>query len=270
MTYDGTPIQAGTQPHHVELTGQQPHYSIIDLREAVVVSRRFVDEPGNRSHSYVEYDCRDLHSMEPYVACRRLNLIAGLDDGEDHVLRPASGLLPGAIGNVSETTPAINTDGDRVLVGFINGSRSRCVILGVLTHVYSRYGAERSDGERRLWLHKGTRIEIKKDGTYVVKAISTSTGVSIDGHPVKLGENATQPMIRGDDFKTLVMQELQSASTSLQAAAATATAQLIPGTLPSTIASLTTVIGALSSLASLLAAAYSQYPGSLSSKNLVE
>jgi len=182
-SYDGHPIQAGLGRADYALTGQRAHFSIMDHREMVVVARYYVDDPRNRSKRFVEYTCRDLHTSELYPYCRQLSQMSGVADGDDNTLRPSTTLLPGSTGVtgalVDEQTPAKDVDGDQVLVGFISGSRSRPVIVGVFRHSGSQYGATAAQGERRLTQHKGTTVEVSSTGAYTLRHKSGAT-VSID------------------------------------------------------------------------------------------
>lgn len=186
-TYDGTPIQAGARRGAFALTGEHAHFSILGLREMVVVARYYVDSPNNRSKRFVEYTCRDLYTSELYPWARQLSAMGGVDDGDDNTLRPSTSLLPGATGVtgslVGEQTPANIVDGDQVLVTFIEGSRSRPVIIGVFRHSGSTpYGATAAQGERRLTQHKGTQLELKADGSYVITGVGkTSITLAPDG-----------------------------------------------------------------------------------------
>lgn len=170
--YDGHPLQAGTAVDDYALTGQRAHFAISGLREMVVVSRAYSDQPGNRSRRYVEYTCRDVHTSELFPGCRRLSQMGGVLNGDDDVLHPTTTLLTGATaaaGGVDpQHAPALTVDGDQVMVGFVDGSRSRPVIIGVFQHSGMTYGAKAVNGERRLTRHAGTSIEIQADGTYVV------------------------------------------------------------------------------------------------------
>lgn len=204
-SYDGHPIQAGAGHADYQLTGRRAHYSIMDMREMVVVARFFTDDPDNRSKRFIEYTCRDLHTSELYPGCRQLSQMSGVEDGDDNVLRPASSLLPGATGVtgalVGEQTPASDVDGDQVLVGFISGSRSRPVIIGVFRHSASQYGATAADGERRLTRHKGTSVVIGKDGTWLVSNAKSSIEMTPDGE-VTITAGADQS---GKSGSTIVM-----------------------------------------------------------------
>lgn len=193
-SHDGHPIQVGTTRADYALTGQRAHFSILDIREMVVVARYYVDDQNNRSKRFVEYACRDLYTSEIYPNCRQVSQMGGVDDGDDNTLRPSTSFLPGATGVtgavIGEQTPAMSVDGDQVLVGFISGSRSRPVIIGVFRHSGSQYGATSEQGERRLTRHKGTTVEIRSDGTWVLTQASGSTvTLDPDGSVVARGKD---------------------------------------------------------------------------------
>ena len=179
-SHDGSPLQHGTGRHTVAMTNVRAPYSIVGLRECAVVARYYVDDPRNRSKRFVEYVVRDLQTSELYPGARQLSAMGGVNDGDDNTLHPATSLLPGATGPTGslgvEQSPANTTDGDQVMVGFIEGSRARPVIISVFRQSASAYGATSVDGERRLTVHKKTSIEIKADGTYV---ITSAGGASI-------------------------------------------------------------------------------------------
>lgn len=201
--YDGTPIQEALTPESVSLTGEHAHFSIVGLREMVVVDTVYVDQPGNRARAYVTYTCRDIHTGEVVPHCRMLVAKGGVSDGDDDVLHKAQKLLPGSKSQkFTRQTQALDTDGERVLVGFIEGARARGVILGVLTHTEATYGAKAADGERRLMLHKGTSIEIKSDGNYHLigsQDVQIRPAASKD---IFLGDTGcTENLVLGQKFK---------------------------------------------------------------------
>lgn len=214
--HDGHPIQAGLSRWSYALTGQRAPFSILDVREMVVVARYYVDDLRNRSRSFVEYTCRDLHTSEMVPFCRQLSAMGGVDDGDDNTLRPSTSFLSGSTSTtgalVNEHTPAKDVDGDQVLVGFVSGSRSRPVIIGVCRHSGSQYGATAAQGERRLTQHKGTTIEISSTGAYTLRH-KTGAMVSVDDdgnvveHPApgkKLfhgDSGATENHVLGQKFK---------------------------------------------------------------------
>lgn len=266
--YDGTPITAGTEPEERDLTGHHPHFSILGLREMAVIDRKFIDDDNNRTRVQVEYVCRDMRTSEIITGVRRLSTLGGSVDGDDDVLKPAQALRPGTSGIKNDYTYANQTDGDVVLVGFVEGARQCGVILGVLRHSAATYGAKKADGERRLTIHKGTTIEIQQDGTYKL----TGKGlVQFEGTNIKLGATATQHVIRAEDFNSNVLANISSAATALATTMATATTTLAPDVLSgvptsATISTVTALIGALVTLSTSLKAAIAQFPSAVSSK----
>lgn len=201
-SYDGQPIQAGLCRADYALTGQRAHFSIMDVREMVVIARYYVDDPRNRSKRYVEYTCRDLHTGEQFPFCRQLSQMSGVDDGDDNTLRPSTSFLPGTTGVtgalVGDQTPAKDVDGDQVFVGFISGSRSRPVIIGVFRHSGSAYGATSAQGERRLTQHKGTTVEVNAKGEYTVRHKSGSTLSLLDSGDVQIKPAPGKDIFHGD------------------------------------------------------------------------
>ncbi len=201
-SYDGQPIQAGLSRYEYGLTGQRAHFSIGDTREMVVVARYYVDDPRNRSKRFVEYTCRDLHTGEPFPFCRQLSPAGGVDDGDDNPLRPSTSFLSGSTSTtgslITEHTPAKDVDGDQVLVGFVSGSRSRPVIIGVFRHSGSQYGATAAQGERRLTQHKGTMLEVNSKGEYTVRHKSGSTVALLDSGDVQVRPAAGKKLFHGD------------------------------------------------------------------------
>lgn len=175
---DDSPVQGGLEHQALALTGQSAHFSNVGLREMVVVDVVFADQPNNRGGAYPEYVVRDIQTGEFLYGVRRLNLLSDPSNGDDNIIHPARNLLPDAKPQrFTKATPVKSTDGSRVLVGFIEGSHNRAVIVGVFAHPSATYGAKASDGERRFTVHKGTSVEIKQDGTYTIIHKSGSTVV---------------------------------------------------------------------------------------------
>ena len=201
-SHDGQPIQAGTRRGDYGLVGQRAHFSIQDVREMVVVARYYVDDERNRSKRYVEYTCRDLHTGEQYPFCRQLSQMSGVDDGDDSTLRPATSFLSGSTSTtgalVTEHTPAKDVDGDQVFIGFVSGSRSRPVIIGVFRHSGSQYGATAAQGERRLTQHKGTTLEISSTGSYALRHKTGAAVVIDDDGNVQVRPAAGKKLFHGD------------------------------------------------------------------------
>lgn len=190
--YDGTPIQAGVL--ETGMTGRFPQFSILGIREMVVVGRRYKKDQFNRSKTQVEYTVRDLKTGDTFPGARRLDILSGPVNGEDNVLHPAGKIRKNTAGEVGTQTPATSTDGDRVAVAFLEGSRSQPVILGVFRHPDATYGATEADGERRLIAHNGAFVEIDKDGNVRV--------APAPGKDVFIGDKgATENLVLGQKFK---------------------------------------------------------------------
>lgn len=193
IAYDGTPIQAGVTEH--ALTGRYPQFSIIGHREMVVIGRRYKKDKFNRSKTQVEYIVRDIKTGDTFPGARRVDALGGALNGEDNVLHPAGKIRKNTTGDIGFQTPAVSTDGDRVLVTFLEGSRSQPVIVGVFRHPDATYGATEQDGERRLIVHNGAQIEIDKDGNVRVQPAP--------GKDVFIGDQgATENLVLGQQFKT--------------------------------------------------------------------
>lgn len=271
-SFDGSPLQAGTSRAAFALAGEVPHYSILGLRQMVVVARYYINDPNNTSKRFVEYVCRDLADGTLYPDCKQLSAMGGIDDGDDNTLHPTTSLLPGATGLTGKLNPeqalARDVDGDQVLVGFVEGSRSRPVILGVFRQAAANvYGANTLQGERRLTRHKGTTVEIQSDGKYVLTGV---VDVVLDGVHVKLGVNATQHAIRGEDLNTDVLTPISNAAHVLLASMNGIPAMLIPPTLVNVVAAAAAIALAVGVFSSALSAAIASFPSSLSTKVEVE
>lgn len=212
--YDGAPVQAGLSSSG--LSGQSPHFSLVGIREMLVIDTRYVDDTdpqslasSNQTRSVVEYSCRDLMTGEVIHGVRRLTTRGGIDAGDEEVLHHANNLLPDAKQSpaFSKASAARDVDGDRVLVGFIEGSLHRGVILGSLHHPKAAYGAKRSDGERRYTLHKGTSIVIDKEGNYTIEHKTGATlrfledgsieAIPAGGKDIRLGSEILAPVLDG-------------------------------------------------------------------------
>lgn len=183
MHYDDVPEAAGLARPGV--AGRHSDFSLIGIREGVVVGIFYKDQDGNRSRTSVEYTVRDLHTGQNYTSVRRSNILSGKDDGDDIPLRVARTTLSGRA--LTSFTRADDLDGDHVLFCFIEGARTRVVILGTIQHGAATYGATADDGERRLSTHKGTSVETKKDGSYTITrkvddSHSTTAVIDADGN----------------------------------------------------------------------------------------
>lgn len=208
--WDGTPLTLGTSREHYALAGEHAHWSILGQREMVVLRCLFIDSPENVSKRFVEYVCRDIYTGEELPRCRLVASMGGVVSGDDNVLHPATSLLPGVAGVTGATAdnvPSKLSDGDQVLVGFVEGSRSRPVIFGVLPHSGSSRGAKASDGERRLLQHKGTTVIFSSTGEYTVTHKSGAYVKLLDdgsvevvpagGKQIRLGDSSLNALLDG-------------------------------------------------------------------------
>lgn len=171
--------QAGLQS--VLVTGKYAAYSKATNTEGVVIAVRFIDDALNLSKTFVEYDVRDLRTSQIYSNCRRMDIMCGMDDGSEDILRPAQQLI-GALSPLFDpkVDPLSQSDGDRVTLTFTYGAQHGATIIGVLPHAKMTYGTTKEQGARRFQTHKGTSVETKKDGTYVIKRNDTSITLNAD------------------------------------------------------------------------------------------
>jgi hypothetical protein len=74
------------------------------------------------------------------------------------------------------------------MLAFLQGSQDSAVVCGVLPHHKSVYGNLKEDGDRQFRTHKGTSVETRADGSYVITRHLTPVA---PGHPQKNDDNAT-------------------------------------------------------------------------------
>lgn len=124
---------------------RSPSYRINFPMEGTITKVHFPNDESNKSGRYIEYDVYFLMSDSGAVFNVPLaSSLSGIIDAQETILRPASTYVPKADGFESNKVGgAFNTDGDRVLVQFINGSPHNPVITHVLPH--GQWG--RQDGE---------------------------------------------------------------------------------------------------------------------------
>lgn len=189
------------QNGHVSQTALDRHitnnenYSFNTLIEGVVVGIHYPSEDENRGKNEVEYDVdpTSVFGMGRIRNVTRADIAAGLDDGEDNILRCADGAVgtaqwqsdtdPPQKGGIAgkKPTPRYNSNGDRVVVGFINGNAYRPVILGVRRHFYTRMhpvgeplkdingkALSQAGALLRRTRHRGTEMVIDEKGSVTV------------------------------------------------------------------------------------------------------
>lgn len=149
----------------MRLTNKYGAYSWVTLTECYVMKVLYPDDAKNKSKKYKEYNLLIIDSLTPLENVRCLSSMEGFEDGNDYTLRETDKLIDD--GNVDWTSKNFDTakfNGDRVVVGFINGIQTVPVILGVLPHPATKYAGKRELGRRRYWTHQGTSSEVDKDG----------------------------------------------------------------------------------------------------------
>lgn len=114
-----------------------PAYRMHFPIEGTVVAVHFPQDPTNKSKTQIEYD------VEPGVAARGIGRIKnaplafglhGIDADQEYLLKPAAMVIPSGSMDLNTHGPCTDTDGDRVVVQFLNGSASNPVITGILSH----------------------------------------------------------------------------------------------------------------------------------------
>jgi len=191
------------------IAGRYPTYSKATSVECVVIAVRFIDDQLNISKTHVEYDVRDLRTGAIYQNVRRVDSAGGMDDGDENVLRPAQKLI-GAASPIFD--PKINqlseSDGDRVQVQFNYGAQHGAVITDVLPHPKMEYGTTREQGQRRFTTHKGTSVEIAKDGTYTIKRGGTTIVVDDDSVEITHKSGSRMRFLDDGDIDVVPRREL--------------------------------------------------------------
>jgi hypothetical protein len=148
----------------------------------MVLAVYFPDEEDRiGDQTCITCDVRTL-GRQPRVLARVpvLQSMHGLHDHDLYVPRPAAVATDGSslrtdADDSSGPTPAELTDGDRVLVGWLDGSDAMPFIWPVgVPHPRSRHAPKKSDGRKRRIRFAGAIIEIDEDGNVLVDARSAA------------------------------------------------------------------------------------------------
>ena len=127
----------------------------------------YTDDQSNVSKTYVEYDVsvRDAKGGQSMLRnIKKLDTLGGSNDYDELVLEANEFASKGKL----ETSNFFkNKNGTTVLVGFIDGSKDKPVIVMALQHP-TRKGAKRADGIRRKGEFRGVQWEINKDGELIL------------------------------------------------------------------------------------------------------
>ncbi len=195
---NGHVLTHGSQ-EEARVTGQHAAYSKSAMSEGVVVAKYAIDDDGNFSKKYTEYDVKELQTGQVFRNCRRLSESGGVDSGDDIPLRPAqkSADLSSVNAGVFDPllSPLLSSDGDHVALAFLKGSQDSAVICGVIPHTKSAYGNKKSDGNRKFTVHKGVSVEITEEGAYIITRHLTPNA---PGQPVVDDENTSSITIAPD------------------------------------------------------------------------
>ena len=165
------------------------NYGFNLLLECVVTAIHYPSDVDNRSGFEIEYDCDPIGLAHPRIlGARRIDVASGIDDGDTNILRiskePGSGSTKLNCDGSGEGTPESDpaaTDGDRVLVGFLNGNPRSAVIIGVLTNASTRMALIDVTGRTlpkggslyRRMRHRGTELVIDSGGNVSVTFAET-------------------------------------------------------------------------------------------------
>jgi len=148
--------------------------------EAVVLAVYYTDEETRLTQSCITCDVR-LLGRQSRVLTRVpvLQMVHGLWDEETAIPRPMTqntegGTLQTGVAQPTtgvEVTPAEVTDGDHVLIGFLEGLVNRPFIWPVMVpHPRAKHMAKNEDGRVRRSRHHGVLVEVDKQGNYTIDA----------------------------------------------------------------------------------------------------
>lgn len=222
---DGSRMQSGLAK--MDIIGRLPEYSLFGvILECVVVAVRFYSDPANTT-GFVEYDCDPLTpSVGRIKNAVRLEAMSGLDDGDENVLRVAQATADGSAWSKDGKQARSDSDGDRVLVQFINGSKDRPVIVGCMprpgNRVQSNSPEDSAHQRTRTLKHRGTTVQIdgqgnlsvdisgntdKKDPAPTTKTLTLTKGgatqiIKVTNTTIEYGVGADQHVVLGEELMT--------------------------------------------------------------------
>jgi len=223
-TRDNHPLAHGSTTG--QLTGKYGGYSLASAIECVVDKAYYPDDKANTSKKYMEYSVVVIGTGTKTIipTVRQLVSGGGFANGDYLVLQETTGTVdsPNNPNFDRGTTDSSKWNGDRVLVDFGGGNQSVPIIVGVLPHPATKYGAKRSDGaQRKISWNKSTclidkdgniEVDLVDDGTVTVK--SKNTTFTIDDKNKKttidIGNGAAQLVVDGDAKKITIKSQGQT------------------------------------------------------------
>jgi hypothetical protein len=134
-----------------------------------------------------------VYSGQPSIRYQLLRAVpvvqdrSGLHSGRIWKPRAASFDITGGTLDIEKGTNLANVDGDHVLVGFLDGTHTRPVILGALPHPANDVGNEDKavgnrmrlkavDGDPDFWKHHGVFYGVADNGDWVVDTTQANAG----------------------------------------------------------------------------------------------
>jgi hypothetical protein len=217
---DGTRCQSSLS--RARTHGSLPEFSLYGiLVECVVVAVRVPGDKDNRT-GCVEYDCDPLvPGFSRITDVRKLEAVNGLDDGDTNILRVGANTLTGGPWAKDQTDARARSDGDRVIIAFLNGSKDQPIIVGCLPSEDARYDnlTPPTPVKRvRRKSHRGTSVEIDESGNVKIKAKNSSDlkhPAPATAKTIAIGTTADQPVVLG----TALMTEISALTNTLKALA---------------------------------------------------
>lgn len=150
------------------------------LYRAQVEEVLYVDDERNKSKQCVEYNLT-LTSYKANDGYRRIynarsiNSLGGLNDFSEIIYQPKTQEL--TRGKEGGKAYPENTNGDFVMVMFLEGNEQSCVILGSWYHPRTNIPesktkrAKKEDGHRVKFEYNGVVVEINKDGELIMQSL---------------------------------------------------------------------------------------------------
>lgn len=151
------------------------------IYEGQILRIHYVDDATNLSKQYTEYDVlvREAQGGSTELKnCRYIGDMSAANDQQEIILEPSSFAFSGVLGRANFPE---NQNGSMVLVGFIDGSYDKPVILGGTKH-FRNTKAVRADGIRLTKKFRGVQFDINNAGELII----TYTGGQQDnGDPAR-------------------------------------------------------------------------------------
>lgn len=182
MTYkdDGTPISSNSIMmgrsdkafNNIEMERMRLLMNrAVEIHLATVTDILFADDEDNQSQNQVEYSIQiefGDRSGQEYNNVKAINLYGGMVQISETVYYPRTQTLKNKPDK--DNIYMFDHDGSQVIVGFMDGFANRPVILGGWANTNSSplFAATEDDGIRKMEEFNGIRLNIDKDGQYIL------------------------------------------------------------------------------------------------------